>query len=206
MELMYYHAYAFVDGAYLRRLAADLNRDLPDPHRLMRAVSEHGQVQAWGARTSNNVNTILARTIYYDARPDSDDSEGPLSDYWRAIELLPDTHLGFGSLRGGTGKKPPRQKGVDILIAVDMLVGAFEKLFSVAILAAGDADFVSVVLEVRRRGVMVVVTASATSISDELRRSADRFVSIEPGMHNEWFPAFDVQGRKWPSSPGKVKA
>ena len=206
MELMYYHAYAFVDGAYLRRLAADLNRDLPDPHRLMRAVSENGQVQAWGARTSNNVNTILARTIYYDARPDSDEADGPLSDYWRAIELLPDTHLGFGSLRGGTGKKPPRQKGVDTLIAVDMLVGAFEKLFSVAILAAGDADFVPVVLEVRRRGVMVVVTASATSISGELRRSADRFVPIEPGMHNDWFPPLDIQGRKWSSSLAKGKA
>lgn len=26
MELMYYHAHAFVDGAYLRRLAADINK------------------------------------------------------------------------------------------------------------------------------------------------------------------------------------
>jgi uncharacterized LabA/DUF88 family protein len=203
MELTYYHAHAFVDGGYLRRLAADLRRDLPDPHRLMRAVSEHGQVQAWGARTSNNVNTILTRTIYYDARPDSDELDAPLSDYWRTIELLPDTHLGFGSLRGGTGKKPPRQKGVDTLIAVDMLVGAFERLFSVAILAAGDADFVPVVLEVRRRGVMVVVAASETSISDELRRSADRFVAIEPGMHKDWFPPLEVQGHTWPSSPAK---
>src|SRR5207253_5397539 len=100
-------------------------------------------------------------------------------------ELLPDTHLGFGSLRGGTGKKPPRQKGVDTLIAVDMLVGAFEKLFSVAILAAGDADFVSVVLEVRRRGVMVIVTASATSISDEFvdRRTASYRLNLECTMN-----------------------
>jgi uncharacterized LabA/DUF88 family protein len=92
---------------------------------------------------------------------------------------LNDTELGFASVRGGTRKRPPRQKGVDTLIAVDMLVGAFTQLFSVAILVAGEADFVPVVNEVKRRGVMIVVAAANDgSLSDDLRRAADRFYSI----------------------------
>jgi uncharacterized LabA/DUF88 family protein len=127
----------------------------------------------------------LARTTYYDGRPDDDAAiSEDLRNYWAAIELLSDTQLGFGSTRGGTNRRPPRQKGVDSLIAVDMLVGAFTNLFSVAVLVAGDADFVPVVNEVKRRGVMVVVAGAtspaAVSISDELRRAADRYYPLDP--------------------------
>jgi uncharacterized LabA/DUF88 family protein len=66
-----------------------------------------------------------------------------------------------------------------------MLVGAFTGLFSVAVLVAGDADFVPVVNEVKRRGVMVVVAAAPSdgSLSDDLKRAADRFYAIEPPHH-----------------------
>ena len=193
-----HHAHAFVDGAYLRHLARSLGRPLVDPHQLMGHISRNGVIQRWGAPTAGTINTVLTRTVYYDARPDSDaEADQNLVDYWRAIELLPDTELGFGSLRG----RPRRQKGVDTLIAVDMLVGAFEKLFSVAILAAGDADFVPVVREVRRRGVMVAVAAAEGSLADELRRAADRIVVIGPGIATDWFPALKVGDRTW--SPGE---
>jgi hypothetical protein len=46
---MYYHAHAFVDGAYPRRLARDLGRPLVDPQKLMVAVSRHGVIQGWAA-------------------------------------------------------------------------------------------------------------------------------------------------------------
>ena len=90
--------------------------------------------------------------------------------------MQPDMHLGFGALRGL--KRKARQKGVDAQIAVDMLVGAFSGLFDVAVLIAGDADFVPVVEEVKRRGVMVAVAASASSLAEDLLRVADRHVPI----------------------------
>ena len=132
------------------------------------------------------VNAFLGRVIFYDALPDSG-ADPQLDAYWKAIELQDDTHLGFGALRGL--KKKARQKGVDVQIAVDMLTGAFAGAFDIAVLIAGDADFVPVVEEVKRRSVMVVVAAEATSMAEDLRRVADRHVEIPiPGDRNSWLP------------------
>jgi uncharacterized LabA/DUF88 family protein len=89
---------------------------------------------------------------------------------------------------------------VDTLIAVHMLVGAYSEIYSVAVLVSGDADFVPVVNEVRRRGVMVVVAAMEDgSLSEDLRRAADRFVPIGPGLNGvtAWFPELTVDNRTW---------
>jgi uncharacterized LabA/DUF88 family protein len=99
------------------------------------------------------------------------------------VELLDDVQLGFGGLRGLA--KKVRQKGVDTLIAVDMVVGAFSGVFDIAILVAGDADFVPVVEGVKKHGVMVTDVATSRTLSDELRRGADRYVEIE--NNTTWF-------------------
>lgn len=197
---MPYHAHGFVDGAYLRRLAEKFLVPLVNPRVLVSNIVSSTDVQSWGSLPHARGEVTLTRVIYYDARPDEDDeADKELRDYWSAVEILPDTELGFGSLRGGTKRKPPRQKGVDTLLAVDMLVGAFTSIYSVAILVAGDADFVPVVNEVRRRGVMVVVASNGQEVAHDLRRAADRFVTIGPGtgMPATSFPPLEVEGRKW---------
>lgn len=195
---MPYHAHGFVDGAYLRKLAEKFHAPLVNPRVLVSNVVGSTQVQSWGTLPHARGDVCLTRVIYYDARPDEEsETAGELIEYWEAIELLPDTELGFGSLRGGTKRKPPRQKGVDTLMAVDILVGAFTSIYSVAILVAGDADFVPVVNEARRRGVMVVVAANEQDIARDLRRAADRFVGIGPGLALKDFPPMDVEGRQW---------
>jgi uncharacterized LabA/DUF88 family protein len=195
---MPYHAYGFVDGGYLRELARKANHPLVNPRLLVNNVVFQPEVQSWCARRTAQDNVVLARVTYYDGRPDKEQELNPgLREYWEAVELLPDTELGFGSTRTGTRRRPRKQKGVDTLIAVDMLVGAFTQLFPIAILVAGDADFVPVVNEVRRRGVMVVVAADEPSMSDSLRRAADRFVVIGPGLESARFPALSVGGKEW---------
>ena len=86
-------------------------------------------------------------------------------------------------------KRKARQKGVDTLIAVDMLVGAFSGLFDVAVLVAGDADFIPVVEEVRRRGAMVAVAGVSTSVSGDLRRVADRYIELD----SQWVTPMTVE-------------
>ena len=88
-------------------------------------------------------------------------------------------------------------------MAVDMLVGAFTNIFSVAILVAGDADFVPVVNEIRRRGVIVVVASNEREVARDLRRAADRFVAIGPGLAPKDFPPLEIDGRQW-SAPRKA--
>lgn len=134
-------AYCFVDGGHLRAAARKYNKPLVDPRILAENIAYSYVVQGW--RTPGMMNgsklfassiprtVSLARVLYYDARPDEKDPRDSLiEDYWKAIELLADTEIGFGAVRGHTR----RQKKVDGLIAVDMMVGAFTNLFQVAIL------------------------------------------------------------------------
>jgi len=195
--MLHLHAHGFVDGAYLRALAKEASHDLVNPLLLVNHAAR--QVQNWGVPSGYAGMLALTRVTYYDAQAEDESKIDPcLQDYWRQVELLPDTHLGFGTVRGAANRKTPRQKGVDTLLAVDMLVGAFTKIFNAAILVAGDADFVPVVQEVRRRGVMVALVGTDRA-ADDLRRAADRFVRIGtgPGMAPADFPSLIVGDRTW---------
>lgn len=177
---MYPHvAHVFIDGAYLRKSAEERGRGLIEPAKLAASLVASGALHSWARRPSDQSNAVLARVVYYDAFPEKEDSDetSQLEAYWKAVELLPDVVLGFGELRGL--RKRVRQKGVDTLIATHMVAGAYSGLFDVAILVAGDADFVPVLEEVKRRGVMAAVAAFKESLSEDLRRVADRFVELQ---------------------------
>jgi uncharacterized LabA/DUF88 family protein len=169
---------------------------LINPRTLAVSLVANELVQSWAAIRTTPTNAVLGRTVYFDARPEEGEEDPERAEYWRAIETLEDVELGFGALR--SLKRQPRQKGVDALIAVSMLVGAFSGLFDIAILVAADADFIPVVEEVRRRGVMVAVAArpSAQSLSDDLRRIADRFIDLDrsPGI---LLPMAGPDGKQW---------
>ena len=202
----------FVDGGHLRATSKRLGMPLVNPRTLATTIGYSELIQYWQtAKWSSNplrfvghqdVRIGLTRVVYYDAWPD-DGPEPNLEAYWRQVELLPDTDIGFGAVRG----QPRRQKRVDGLIAVDMLVGSFTSLFEVAVLVAGDADFVPIVDAVRRRGVMVVVAAVEDSLSSELRRAADRIWPIQPDRGDAYFPALESDdGRIWfEDKDGKVQ-
>jgi hypothetical protein len=167
-------AYGFVDGGYYRAEAKLQGIDYPNPHSTIEyVISTH--VREMGGYSPTMGSVFTRRLYFYDAvDPASGSPDSSTEKYWDAIERLHDTEVRFGSIRGN----PRRQKGVDILLAVDMLVGAFNKLFDVAILITGDEDFVPLVSEVQRRGVSVVVAAIARSTSAELRRVADRYIDL----------------------------
>ena len=168
--------YAFVDGGYLRAWGGKFNVPYPNPWTACWSslLIAQGVPQAGSAHE-------LHRLTYYDALPDelgTPESKG-VEAYMRSIEVLQNCQLGYGTLRKRRGRGN-EQKGVDTLVAVDMLVGAFTGLFEAALLLSGDADFVPVVHEVKRRGVHVIVGAHEASLSDELRRSADRVRYLGP--------------------------
>ena len=194
---MYPHiCHVFIDGGYLRKEAEKWDKLNVHPLKLANKMVGHPTVQGWANHPTAHQSTLLGRITYYDALPGKkkdaiEDEENEKENaereaYWRAIELLPDVHLGFGELRGL--KRPFRQKGVDTLIAVDVLVGAFSELFDVAVLVTGDADFTPVVEEVRRRGVMVAIAGVDGSVSDDLRRVADRYIEID----SQWLKSMEI--------------
>jgi uncharacterized LabA/DUF88 family protein len=186
-------AQVFIDGGYSRMLAREIGGPLVHPRKLADVLVESTQVQTWAFNPTQHPNAFLGRVAYYDAIPEDLAKRAEVEDYWRAVELLNDVHLGFGALRGL--KRNMRQKGVDTLMAVDMLVGAFSGVFDIAVLVAGDADFVPVVEEMKRRGVMVTVAGFSASVSEDLRRAADRFIEVQPNASG--LPPLNVAGKTW---------
>ena len=73
----------------------------------------------------------------------------------------------------------PRQKGVDSLIAIDMLSKAFKKDYNEAVLVAGDSDFVEVVKAVKDAGVKVAGAFFKENTSKELIQSFDKQIVLD---------------------------
>jgi uncharacterized LabA/DUF88 family protein len=67
------------------------------------------------------------------------------------------------------------EKGVDIALTKEMLVNAFNQNFDVAILFAGDEDYVGLVNEVKRYGPIVNGAFFNHGLSDNLRYAFDHF-------------------------------
>jgi len=76
-------------------------------------------------------------------------------------------------------EKGYRQKGVDVLISVDMTIKAFLNHYDVAILVAGDRDFVPAVNAVREfTGKTVYCIYAYNHIAEELLRVVDVHIPI----------------------------
>jgi len=80
-----------------------------------------------------------------------------------------------------------RQKGVDSLIAIDMLSKAFKKDYDEAILLAGDSDFTEVVKAVKDAGIKVAGAFFKENTSKELIQSFDKQIDLDnyDFIHND---------------------
>ena len=73
-----------------------------------------------------------------------------------------------------------RQKGVDTLIALDMVRLAGRSAFSVAVLVAGDRDLAEVVRTVQDFGIRAIIaTPNRNSVAGELKQLADSVIEIQ---------------------------
>jgi uncharacterized LabA/DUF88 family protein len=70
------------------------------------------------------------------------------------------------------------EKGVDMLLAMDMLSLAYNNAFDTAILVSHDQDFVELVERVQALGKIVKVVGFKDMVSHELRKSCDDFVDL----------------------------
>jgi uncharacterized LabA/DUF88 family protein len=177
--------FAFVDGGHLRTAAAAFKVKMPDPMQLASRMLVKSRNDMSGRSALGDIDQFtLRRTHYFDGKPDDQDEvHADLSAFWTALKSIPDLEMGWGAVRG----ERRRQKRVDTLLSVAMLVGANQQLFETALLLAADEDFVPVVDEVRRLGIRVILGAfesPKSHVSHVLARSADRVVLWTPG--NGW--------------------
>ena len=80
-----------------------------------------------------------------------------------------------------------RSKGVDIALATDILGYAFRDTFDVALLYAGDGDYVPLVEEVKRLGKgMYVCFFQDSGLNTKLRIASDMFLALDGVFLDEW--------------------
>lgn len=149
--------YGFVDGAYVRNELSMF--------RQVRAAAIAGVgLETIGAPVGG-AHPALVRTFLYDV-PEDDD----VTAWLEANEREADTRVVNGMIRG----RRRRQKAVDVGLAVDALFHAALGHFEIAVIVAGDADFVPVAERLTDLGAHVAVVGWEHSMSDDLRRASDR--------------------------------
>ena len=81
-----------------------------------------------------------------------------------------------------------KSKGVDVTLSKDMLAHAFQDHYDVAVLFAGDGDYVPLVEEVKHAGKRVVLAffSENEGLSPALKISADEYFNITEMFFAQW--------------------
>jgi len=116
----------------------------------------------------------LFRTYYYNIlqdpsqRPESYREQQEFLDILRKTPCL-EVRLGTTKILQGI----PVEKGIDIMLATDLLYFAWNNLYDIAILVSGDGDFAYALQVVKNIGKHVEVAYFASNVSKDLLEVAD---------------------------------
>ena len=178
----------FIDGRYLDKVKENVSgRDFRmDFTKFSRKVHEHIT-----GRTPSPVE--LLRTYYYDCLPYKGDPPTPEENqmfegvrrFHGALELQSRTMVRRGKLKPREQVCPScksrhtsfQQKGVDLLLGVDLVAASVKGHIAHAAVVAGDSDFLPAVEIVKAEGVIVWLFHERASTS-ELALAADERIEI----------------------------
>ena len=126
----------------------------------------------------------LVRIYYYNAQVGQKEEPERYKDqkkFFAGVEAIPYTELRLGRLvYNNWPNSPPYEKGVDIQLATDMITHSFKGNYDVAVLVAGDNDFVGALQAVKDNGKNVEVALFGKErTSMQLRNVADKVVTID---------------------------
>jgi len=131
-------------------------------------------VAVWSQQLSPNSNTLsgtrVIRKYYYTS------VQGDTSTVQNAEDWL--KNQGFEAPRVFKKNKMKGSKQVDISLATDMLLYASRMHYQIAVLVAGDEDYVPLVRAVKAEGARVHIWFLQDGLSRQLRHEADYFVDL----------------------------
>ena len=172
----------FIDNAYFKRV--------------LHAFSAHGLAYDKFSRwLCSRTNSELYRTYIYDCMPyqrspptaEEKERFSRMDKYIYSLRKQSRTEVRLGRLiRLPDGKF--KQKGVDILLTIDLLKHSLRRDAQKAVLVACDSDFVPVVKEARNEGTIVIACfsrAAGCGIHDELHSTCDDRIELTPKIMKE---------------------
>lgn len=125
----------------------------------------------------------LVRIYYYNAKVGLKEEPERYRDqqkFFTNVNAIPYSELRLGRLvYFNWPNSPPYEKGVDIQLATDMITHSFKGNYDVAVLVAGDNDYVGALQSVKDNGKHVEVALfGKEQTSRQLRVVADRVITI----------------------------
>jgi len=117
----------------------------------------------------------LLRTYYYNVlqdqiqRPDGHREQQEFLDILRMTPYL-EVRLGTTKISQGV----PVEKGIDIMLATDLLYFGWNDFYDVAVLVSGDSDFAYALQAVKNMGKHVEVAYFESGVSKDLLNMADK--------------------------------
>ncbi len=152
----------YIDGPNLyggaRRLTGDGGLDIPALVRSIAGGREIADVRFW----TGVLNQAYGADAYARQRR-----------FFAAIEQqLPNARIGRASIRDRGGRQV--EKGVDVGVALDLVMGAYEDRWDVGIVVSGDGDLARAGHLVAEMGKKFEVVCCARTLSGLLRAEAHR--------------------------------
>ncbi len=144
------------------------------------------------------------RTYYYNLLRDPNRNPQAYHDQQKFLAALHSTpylevRLGSSRLRGDFAV----EKGVDVMLATDLLRNACDDLYDIAILVSGDGDFSYAVQAVKDIGKHVEVAAFQANLSLELAQVADNRMLFTPDFFDQlWSRRRDAEQKSESYSNG----
>ena len=125
----------------------------------------------------------LIRIYYYNAKVGLKEEPERYRDqqaFFASVSAIPYCELRLGRLVYiNWPNTPPFEKGVDIQLATDMITHSFKNNYDVAVLVAGDNDYVGALQSVKDNGKHVEIALFGKErTSRQLRVAADRVITI----------------------------
>ena len=125
----------------------------------------------------------LFRTYYYNVVQDEKRRPTDFREQQRFLQALyqiPYLETRFGSFRYRDGQA--FEKGVDIMLATDLLHYAWQDFYDKAILVSGDGDYVYALQTLKNMGKYVEVAAFESNQSPELWQTADERILLSADL------------------------
>ncbi|MFC1901238.1 NYN domain-containing protein [Chloroflexota bacterium] len=126
----------------------------------------------------------LIRIYYYNAqvgRREEPERYRDQQTFLNSVSSIPYCELRLGRLVYiNWPNSPPYEKGVDIMLTTDLLTHSYKNNYDVAILVAGDSDYVGALQAVKDNGKNVEVALFGKErTSRPLREVADKIIGID---------------------------
>jgi uncharacterized LabA/DUF88 family protein len=135
----------------------------------------------------------LKRVYYYNAivgQKEEPERFASQEKFFDSVKQVPYLEMRLGRLvyTPGWPSVPPYEKGIDIMLTTDLLTHSFKGNYDVAILVAGDTDYVGAIQQVKNNGQNVEVALfGRPTTSQALRDVADRIIDVDSNyLKNCW--------------------